>query len=167
MLKGLPSSFKSFSNRKFKELSKTLKDPNLASNLNIDEFISDIISEESRIKASNLEANRISSKYKTKQKNSKYYTYYNKEGHLENQYYKQYPELRRNNTSNKARNTSNNSINNNPEDKTSLNTIKESPRVLLTSLANKGNSLGINSTKRNNRIVLDSGASEHYTPIKE
>ncbi len=84
MLKGLPSSFKSFSNRKFKELSKTLKDPNLASNLNIDEFISNIISEESRIKASNLEANRISSKYKTKQKNSKYYTYYNKEGHLEN-----------------------------------------------------------------------------------
>jgi hypothetical protein len=37
----------------------------------------------------------------------------------------------------------------------------------LTSLANKGNSLGINSTKRNNRIVLDSGASKHYTPVKE
>ncbi len=53
MLKGLLSSFKSFSSRKFKELSKTLKDPNLASNLNIDKFILDIISKESRIKASN------------------------------------------------------------------------------------------------------------------
>ncbi len=87
MLKGLPSSFKSFSSRKFKELSKILKDPNLASNLNINEFISNIISEESRIKASNLEANKISSKYKTRQKNSKYYTYCNKKGYLENQYY--------------------------------------------------------------------------------
>ncbi len=66
MLKGLPSSFKSFSSRKFEELSKTLKDPNLASNLNIDKFILNIISKESRIKASDLEANRISSKYKTK-----------------------------------------------------------------------------------------------------
>jgi hypothetical protein len=55
--------------------------------LSINEFISDIISEESRIKASDLEANKISSKYKTRQKNSKYYTYYNKKGHLENQYY--------------------------------------------------------------------------------
>jgi hypothetical protein len=88
LLKGLPSSFESFSNRKFKELSKILKDPNLASNLNINKFISDIISKESRIKASNLEANRISSKYKTKQKNSKHYTYCNKEGYLENQCYK-------------------------------------------------------------------------------
>jgi hypothetical protein len=88
LLKGLPSSFESFSSRKFKELSKTLKDPNLASNLNIDKFISDIISKESRIKASDLEANRISSKYKTKQKNSKHCTYCNKEGHLENQCYK-------------------------------------------------------------------------------
>ncbi len=87
MLKGLPSSFESFSSRKFEELSKILKDPNLASNLNINEFISDIISEESRIKASDLEANKISSKYKTRQKNSKYYTYYNKKGYLENQYY--------------------------------------------------------------------------------
>jgi hypothetical protein len=66
LLKGLPSSFESFSSRKFKELSKILKDPNLASNLNINEFISDIISEESRIKASDLEANKISSKYKTR-----------------------------------------------------------------------------------------------------
>jgi hypothetical protein len=83
LLKGLPSSFESFSNRKYKELSKTLKDPYLASNLNIDEFILDIISKESRIKASDLEANKISSKYKTKYKNSKHYTYYNKQGHLE------------------------------------------------------------------------------------
>jgi hypothetical protein len=49
LLKGLLSSFESFSSRKFKELSKTLKDPNLASNLNIDKFILDIISKESRI----------------------------------------------------------------------------------------------------------------------
>jgi len=167
LLKGLPSSFESFSSRKFEELSKTLKDPNLSSNLNIDEFISDIISEESRIKASDLEANRISSKYKTKQKNSKYCTYCNKEGHLENQCYKQYPELRRNNTSNKARNTSNTFTNNNPEDKSSSNFKKESPRVLMTSLANKGRDLGINRTRKNKRLVLDSGASEHYTPIKE
>ncbi len=75
MLKGLPSSFESFSSRKFKELSKTLKDSNLASNLNIDEFILDIISKESRIKASDLEANKISSKYKTKHKNSKLWSY--------------------------------------------------------------------------------------------
>jgi hypothetical protein len=64
LLKGLPSSFKSFSSRKFKELSKTLKDPNLASNLNIDKFILDIISKESCYKASDLEGNKISSKYK-------------------------------------------------------------------------------------------------------
>jgi hypothetical protein len=75
LLKGLPSSFESFSSRKFKELSKTLKDSNLASNLNIDEFILDIISKESRIKASDLEANKISSKYKTKHKNSKLWSY--------------------------------------------------------------------------------------------
>jgi hypothetical protein len=172
LLKGLPSSFESFNSRKFEELSKTLKDPNLASNLNIDEFISDIISEESRIKASDLEANKISSKYKTKYKNSKHYTYCNKQGHLESQCYIQYPELRRNNTSNnnEAENTSNNSIKNNPRKKDSFKenskAIKESPRVLLTSLANKGNSLSINSTK-NNRIVLDSGASKHYTLVKE
>ncbi len=103
----------------------------------------------------------------------KHYTYYNKQGHLESQYYIQYPELRPNNTSNnnKAENTSNNSIKNNPRKKDSFKenskAIKESPRVLLTSLANKGNSLGINSTKRNNRIILDSGASEHYTLVKE
>ncbi len=87
MLKGLPSSFKSFSSRKYKELSKTLKDPYLSSNLNINEFILDIISEESRIKTINLEANKTSSRYKTKQKNSKHYTYYNKKGYLENQCY--------------------------------------------------------------------------------
>jgi hypothetical protein len=145
----LPSSFESFSSRKFEDLSKTLKDPNLASNLSIKELISDIISEEARIIARDLEANKISPEYKTKHKNSRYCTYCNKEGHLENQCYKQYPELRQNNY---------------PEDKSS-NFKKESPRVLMTSLANKGKDLAINSTKK--RIVLDSGASEHYTPIKE
>ncbi len=83
MLRGLPSSFESFSSRKFEDLSKVLKDPNLTSRLDINELILDIISEESRIKASDLEANKISSKYKTKHKNSKYCTYCNKQGHLE------------------------------------------------------------------------------------
>jgi hypothetical protein len=87
LLRGLPSSFKSFSSRKFEDLSKALKDPNLTSRLDINELILDIISKESRIKASDLEANKISSKYKTKYKNSKYYTYCNKQGHLESQYY--------------------------------------------------------------------------------
>jgi hypothetical protein len=157
LLKGLPSSFESFSSRKFEELSKILKDPKKANTLSINELISDIISEEARIIASDLEANKISPEYKTKHKNSRYCTYCNKEGHLENQCYKQYPELRRNNTSN-------NSLNNNLEDKSS-NFKKESPRVLMTSLANKGKDLAISSTKK--RIVLDSGASEHYTPFKE
>ncbi|CAM6005883.1 unnamed protein product, partial [Sphagnum balticum] len=178
LLRGLPSSFESFSSRKFEELSKTLKDPNKANTLNVNELISDIISEEARIKASDLEANKISSKYKTKQRNNKHCTYCNKEGHLENQCFKQYPELRRDNTSNNkaniAKNTSN-SINPDTEDKSSSKedskgTKKESPRVLMTSLANKGEDLAVNSTIDNTtskRLVLDSGASEHYTPIKE
>jgi hypothetical protein len=82
----LPCSFKSFSSRKFEELSKALKDTN-KDNLSINELITDIISEEACIKASDLEANRISSKYKTKQKNSKHYTYCNKQEHLESQCY--------------------------------------------------------------------------------
>jgi len=165
----LPCSFKFFSSRKFEELSKALKDIN-KDNLNINKLIPDIISEEARIKASDLEANKISSKYKTKQKNSKHCTYCNKDKYLESQCYKQYLELRRNNTSNnKSKNTPNNFINNSPnnKDKSSSNFKKESPRVLITSLANKRKDLVINKTKKNNRIVLDSGASKHYTLIKE
>jgi hypothetical protein len=41
------------------------------------------------------------------------------------------------------------------------------PRVLITSLVNKGRSLVINSTRKNKKLVLDSSTSKHYTPIKE
>ena len=53
ILKNLPSSFESFSSRKYEELGRDIE------NINISKLVSDLISEEARFNSSiNLEANK-------------------------------------------------------------------------------------------------------------
>ncbi len=60
--------------------------------INILKLITDLISEEGRLKNNiNLEANKTSFN-----NNQSYYKYYNKKGHIEDKYYIKYQELKNN-----------------------------------------------------------------------
>jgi len=168
LFKGLPNTFDSFISRKYEELAKTLESK---AYIDLNKLIADIISEEARIKACDLELNKTTTKFKSSQANIKYCKHCNRKGHLENQCYTKYPELRRPNnpiinsnskktiknqkTSKEESNKSNKDLN---KATTSSNIKQESPKVVMSTLGH---------SSLNRGILLDSGASEHYTPYKE
>jgi hypothetical protein len=162
LFKGLPSSFDSFSSRKYEELAKDIK------NIDISKLISDLISEESRMNASlDLSAN------KAKSNKGSYCTYCKHKGHVESRCYKQYPEL---NTSSKKPNKKSTKGNSKDSNKDNNPKKSESTKVIMSLLDNNHLKEEVNTSitsyfsKSNdfkNKLVLDSGATEHYTPNKD
>jgi hypothetical protein len=156
LFKGLPSSFDSFASRKFEEIAKDL------TKINISKLVSELISEEARLSSSiDLEANKAT-------KNNKklpYCTHCNKKGHLDNKCFLKYPELRQ-----KGKSKNRNPNKNSKEDSNNNKDIKnESPKLLMTAfneeLLELSNYIDT-SDNTYNKLVLDSGASEHFTPNK-
>ena len=157
IFKGLPSPFDSFNSRKYEEITRELD------NIDISKLISDLISEESRMKA-NLEVNKVTSR------NKSYCTHYNKTGHIESKCYSKYPELRpkttRPFTSPKGKN---------PKENSKDNTKSKSNKVIMTTINSsynlsdnrEANKATYTTSYLYNNLVLDSGATEHYTPNKE
>ena len=151
LFKGLPSFFDSFSSRKYEELAKDIRD------IDISKLISDLISEESRINSNiDLEANKANS-----DKNS-FCKHCKKKGYIESSCYKKYLELKPKPSSKKSK-----------KDKKDLedqkDTKPESSQVIMNILADSSDSLSYFSKSNDfrNKLVLDSGATEHYTPNKD
>ncbi|TVY12516.1 Retrovirus-related Pol polyprotein from transposon TNT 1-94, partial [Lachnellula arida] len=139
LFKGLSSSFDAFSSRKYEEVTKNIKD------IDITKLISDIISEEARLKSDTSSANRTTS-------NKPYCRHCRREGHIDTKCWIKHPELRQNYKRNKSEN--------NNSEKT------ESTKAVMITLAYKGlNEQGTSNNK--SKLILDSGASEHYTFNKD
>ena len=142
IFKGLPSSFDAIASRKYEELAKDI------ANIDISKLISELISEEARMSTSiELEANKAITP------NRSFCKYCNKKGHIEPKCYIKYPELKKTrfNKSNKKDKTSSNK---------ETSKKSESSKVIMSAFSSiKGSS--------NYDFILDSGATEHYTPIKE
>ncbi|TVY85698.1 hypothetical protein LAWI1_G007929, partial [Lachnellula willkommii] len=83
LFKGLSSSFNAFSSRKYKEVTKNIKD------IDITKLILDIISEEARLKSDTSSANRTTS-------NKPWCKHCCRQGHISNKCWNKYPELRQN-----------------------------------------------------------------------
>jgi hypothetical protein len=162
LLKGLPSSFDSLISRKYEELAKDIN------NININKLISDLISEEARF-SGDLEANRASNQPK-----GSYCTHCNKKNHIESRCFIKHPKLKEKfRKSNKKKSGNNNKTSDNDDKKEQSS--KSVMAVLNTSLSSLDESL--NSSKdpdvisaynsTSTKIILDSGATEHYTPYKD
>ena len=159
LFKGLPSSFDSFASRKFEEIAKDLD------NIDISKLIAELISEEARLNSSlELEANKATKYSKSNNSKDPYCKHCNKKGHLESKCYIKYPELR---PKNKGQ------YNKNPKNKKDSNMDKgiknESTKVIMSAY-NSNSNLDLDSRYKDyitNKIVLDSGATEHYTPNKD
>ena len=149
LFKGLPSSFESFISRKYEELAKDL------SNIDISRLIADLISEEGRLKSNiDLEASRASKIPICK--------HCKKKGHIEDRCFRKYPELRTNTSKPKAepetKPESSKVIMSIFKPKAKTRTKTESSKVIISS---------ISSNYKDNKIVLDSGATEHYSPNRQ
>jgi hypothetical protein len=129
LFKGLPSAFDSFSSRKYEELAKDIKA------INISKLISDLISEESRMKASiDLKANKAGSN------KDSYYKHCKRKSHVESNCYKKYSELKPKNKANKPsskkskkKSDKENSKNSSNKDN---NNKAESSKVIMNILSN-------------------------------
>ncbi|EKD15691.1 retrotransposon protein, putative, Ty1-copia subclass [Drepanopeziza brunnea f. sp. 'multigermtubi' MB_m1] len=152
IFKGLLSSFDSFAFRKFKEISSNFKE------VDIDSLISDLLSEEARIGTSaDLKAN------KAFKNNAKYCSHCKQKGHLNSTCFKLHPELKPN-------------FNKKPNNKAISAKDKDfkngSSKALMSAFTNSSSNSELNhfgiaySITNNNKFVLDSGASEHYSPNK-
>ena len=171
IFKGLPSSFDSLASRKYEDISGSL------TNIDISKLISELISEEARMN-SNLEANKV---YKGNNNTKPFCKHCNKSGHLETRCYTKYPELKNNSNSNSNSKNSNKSNRSNKKNKNKSNSdnsnSKESNKTLMLAstnkrtITNKNNSISYSIsnfyTNSNNTIILDSGATEHFTPNKD
>jgi Reverse transcriptase (RNA-dependent DNA polymerase)/gag-polypeptide of LTR copia-type/Integrase core domain len=146
IFKGLPSSFDAIASRKYEELARDI------ANIDISKLISELISEEARMSSNiDLEANKANNRPK-----KGFCTHCNQKGHIEPKCWIKYPELRKDlpsNSSNKRSKKAKYKPNN-------RGTKNESSKAVMSTLsAIKGGS--------NYRLILDSGATEHYTPTKE
>ena len=157
LFKGLPSSFDSFNSCKYEELAADL------SKIDISKLITDLISEEARMNASqSLEANRAARANK-----DSFCSHCKKKGHLESRCYKKYPELKPNKGSNSKSNKDKDKEDSNPD---TNSTKSESTKVIMSILANNtedSSSTSYLSNDFRNKLVLDIGATEHYTPNKD
>jgi hypothetical protein len=112
-----------------------------------------------------MSINADSQANKTIKPNNSFCEYCKRSGHIEPRCFFKYPELRKDNIpykKNKSKNKDNsNNKNNSNKDNSSNKDIKnESSKAIMSSFsAIKGNT--------NYRLILDSGATEHYTAIKE
>ena len=86
--------------------------------------------------------------------NKSFCQYCNKKGHIEPKCFIKYPELK-NNLFNKNKNKKDNKNPNNNKDKKN-----ESSRAIMSAFS-------VINGDSNYKLILDSGATEHYTPIKE
>ena len=164
IFKGLPSAFEALISRKYEEIGRDL---NI---IDINKLISELIAEEARINNSiDLEANKAL-KFNSNNK-TPFCTYYKRKGHLEAKCFIKYPELK---TINK--NKSNSTYNSHSKFKNKNNSkLKDRPtkdtptELIMTTIRDSLNSNYINAIKEDRpelNIILDSGATEHYTPNK-
>ena len=158
LFKGLSSSFDSFSSRKYEEIAnelkfnKTDKRAEGALLINIPKLIADIISEESRFLTNeDFVANKASKNKKLICK------HYKKIGHIIDKCWILHPELE-NSKNNKGKNKSNKSNNNKLKN--------ESTQGVITTLAYNLKDSTLENNKTSHiapELILDSGASKHYT----
>ena len=140
IFKGLPSSFDAIVSRKYEELAKDI------ANIDISKLISELISEEARMTSNtDLEANKAS------KPNISFCKYCNKKGYIEPKCFIKYPELKK---------TSNNKSNKDKKSPNNKDKKNESSKAIMSAFA-------IINKEANYKLILDSGVSEHYTPIKE
>ena len=164
LFKGLPSAFDSFNSRKYEELAKDL------TKVDISKLIADLISEEARMNASqSLEANRA-----TRAKDS-FCRHCKIRGHLEARCYKKYPELKPREPSSSSKpkkgskedpDSDNDSSKKSKSTKVIMSTIADS-RVIEEVEKSSPTIYFSRSNDFKNKLVLDSGATEHYTPNKD
>ena len=141
IFKGLPNSFDAIVSRKYKELIKDI------ANIDIFKLISELISEEARMFNNiDLKAN------KAIKSNISFYKYYNKKGHIEARCFIKYPKLKKTNYKFKKDNKSPNNYNKIKKNKSS--------KVIMSAFT-------VINKEANYKLILDSGASKYYTPIKE
>ena len=168
IFKGLPSQFDSFISRKYEELAKDLD------NIDISKLVADLISEEARLN-SGLEAN------KTSINKGSFCRHCKKKGHIESRYFTKYPELRPN-SKDKPKNKDKNKdkANNKATTTSSTSTSSSKPTSVIMSAftdvdqfdlnySNLSDNDGLNLSiaLNKNKLVLDSGATEHFTPNKD
>jgi transposase InsO family protein len=157
LFKGLSSSFDSFSSCKYEEITNELKNNKTQKDhkgplINISKLISDIISEESRISTNeDSQANKASP-------NNPFCTYCKRKTHIRDKCWILYPELRPDQPNNQGSSKKKKSKQQKSKD--------ESSKALMSALANsaqkhKANSQDVDYIKP--ELLLDSGASEHYT----
>ncbi|KAF7961227.1 hypothetical protein EAE96_000893 [Botrytis aclada] len=156
LFRGLPSYFDGFASRKYEELAKN------QDNIDLDSLFSELISEEARMRSNiDLYANKTGFKNNNK---TPYCSHCHKKGHLESTCFIKYPELKNNKSSNMKQSSSNNNdISNNDSNNESNTPI--SSKQLMTIRHNIG--LINKSYKSKYKFILDSGATEHYSPNKE
>ena len=148
LFKGLPTSFDSFNSRKYEELAKDL------TKVDISKLIADLISEEARMNASqSLEANRA-----TRANRDSFCSYCKQKGHLEARCFKKYPELKPKEFSSSSKPKKDSKED--PDSDNDNTKESKSTKVIMSILAN-------NQIIQEKKLVLDSGATEHYTPNKD
>jgi hypothetical protein len=159
ILKGLPSSYDPLISRKYEEISKSISDKE---DIDLNKLITDLISEEARMQSfikddkayitrSNQVSNRANNSRPNKA-NRKHCKYCNKLGHLEQQCFKKNPEL----APDKPRNQEGN--------KKEINKDRSSLLYTSTTTIHPNYS---RPTEIGPYFILDSGATEHWTPNKE
>ena len=150
ILKGLPSTYDPLISRKYEEISKAIS---AKQDIDLNKLIAELISEEARIQSfikddnayltrssqSTTSKTNTSNTPKSNRTNGKHCSHCHKRGHLEQECFKKYPELRPNTA---AKDKENN---------------KDRSSLLYTS-TNK-------ITK--SYFILDSGATEHWTQHRE
>ncbi|CAL3961970.1 unnamed protein product [Diplocarpon coronariae] len=185
IFKGLPSSFDSFASRKYKEISSDLK------HIDLESLINDLILEEAQMGANadyKAQANKAFAKTGGKKN---YCTHYKLSGHISEKCYKLHLKLRPfNKKANKAKESKSNSNKTlisawnkkakepkNDSSKTLISAWKKDSTITTSIVVNKAQD---NSTPKeshsselsqitsidNMKFVLDSGATEHYSPNK-
>ncbi|TVY50312.1 hypothetical protein LCER1_G007984 [Lachnellula cervina] len=170
LFKGLSSSFDAFSSRKYKEVTKNIKD------IDITKLISDIISEEARLKS-----DTISSANKTTSNRIPLCRHCGKRGYIEPKCWDKYPKLRTELPRQNKKPRSNNTPEKTESTKAVMMTLashgligqETTSNQVYSGLSDQETSLvynGLNNQESKfykTQLILDSGASEHYTYNKD
>ncbi|CAL3971482.1 unnamed protein product [Diplocarpon coronariae] len=171
IFKGLLSSFDSFASRKYEEISSDLE------HIDLESLINDLISEEARMGANadyKAQANKAFAKTGGKRK---YCTHCKLSGHISEKCYKLHPELRPfNKKANKAKESKSSSNKTlisawnkkakEPKNDSSKTLISAWKKDSTTSIVSHSSELSQITSTDNMKFILDSGATEHYSPNK-
>ncbi|PBP15315.1 retrotransposon protein, putative, Ty1-copia subclass, partial [Diplocarpon rosae] len=165
IFKGLPSSFDSFSSRKYEEISNNLED------INLESLINDLISEEARMGANaDYRANKAQANKAFTKSGGKYCTHCKLSGHISEKCFKLHPELRpQNQKAKKARESKNNSSKTLMSAWNNDSFIASQKANIAKNTLIKSNSYILSQTSIDykDQFVLDSGATEHYSPNRD